>query len=88
MIGARLRLAGHRIKRELHRYYLSKIFSIMASVVIGVRIRDTLCGAKLFRAGPALHSALHRPFLSRWIFDVEILSRLSPLLRAKFNAAA
>jgi dolichyl-phosphate beta-glucosyltransferase len=77
VIGVRLSLTGHRIKRELHRSILSKIFSVLASIVIGVRMRDPKCGAKLFRAGAALQSALHRPFLSKWIFDVEILSRLS-----------
>ncbi|MDX1964729.1 MAG: glycosyltransferase [Pirellulales bacterium] len=77
VIGVRLRLAGHRIKREVHRHWLSRIFARLASATIGVRFTDTQCGAKLFRASPELRTALHRPFLSRWIFDVELLSRLA-----------
>jgi dolichyl-phosphate beta-glucosyltransferase len=39
-------------------------------------VYDTQCGAKFFRATPALSRALDRPFRSRWAFDVELLGRL------------
>jgi hypothetical protein len=37
---------------------------------------DTQCGAKYFRDTPALRAALASPFLSRWVFDIELLGRL------------
>ena len=40
---------------------------------------DTRCGAKLFRVTPRLAQVLQRPFLSRWIFDVEPIARFLQL---------
>jgi hypothetical protein len=44
-------------------------------VALGIRLRHQ-CGAKLFKATPALKSAFERPFSLRWSFDVEFLGRL------------
>jgi dolichyl-phosphate beta-glucosyltransferase len=76
VIGVRMELGGRHIKRELHKTVMNKTFAWLSSVVLGVRFRDPTCGAKLLRASPELRSALHRPFLSRGIFDVELISRL------------
>lgn len=76
VIGVRMELGGRHIKRELHKSVMNKTLSWLSSAVLGVRFRDPTCGAKLLRASPELRSALHRPFLSRGIFDVEFISRL------------
>jgi glycosyltransferase involved in cell wall biosynthesis len=76
VIGVRLELGGRHIKRELHKSVMNKTLAWLSSAVLGVRFRDPTCGAKLLRASPELRSALHRPFLSRGIFDVELISRL------------
>lgn len=82
VIGTRMRLLGHAIERRRSRYLLGRLFAKTASLALGVRVFDTQCGAKLFRVTPRLAELLERPFLTRWIFDVEILARLKLARRA------
>jgi dolichyl-phosphate beta-glucosyltransferase len=78
--GVRLALLGRRIERQPLRRLLGRAFAAAAGLALGHRVCDTQCGAKLLRNGPILAQVLREPFLSRWIFDVEILARLRLLL--------
>ena len=82
VIGTRMNLLGHRIERTTVRRYLGRLFARVASLALGVRIFDTQCGAKLFRVTPRLSRYFSKPFLTRWIFDVEILARMQQAHRA------
>lgn len=75
-VGARVALLGTDIERNAVRHYLGRVFASLASVILRARIYDTQCGAKLFRATPALSAALAQPFISRWAFDIELLGRM------------
>ncbi len=53
----------------------------MANLVLGMRIRDTQCGAKLIDHALA-RQLFETPFLTSWIFDVELFARIETLVGA------
>ena len=75
IIGSRILRLGGDIKRKWYRHYLGRIFATAASTLLNLPVYDTQCGAKLFDS-QTLKNTLDDPFISKWIFDVELFFRM------------
>jgi glycosyltransferase involved in cell wall biosynthesis len=73
-MGARVQMLGKNIKRNLFRHWFSRIIATLICKVLDEPVYDTQCGAKLFTQ-PAAADLFKEKFLSKWLFDVELLAR-------------
>lgn len=84
IMGSRIKLLGSTyINRKLSRHYIGRIFATIVSNMLSLPIYDTQCGAKLLRK-EVVPVLFDQPFLSKWLFDVELLFRL----KKHFNDSA
>ena len=83
VMGARIKLIGNGVKRSLKRHYFGRVFAtIVSQFVLKVAIYDTQCGAKVIDYKTA-KQIFEKPFISKWLFDVELLKRLQKIHNLK-----
>lgn len=81
--GSRVKILGSNIIRSPLRHCLGRIFAVAVAIVLKVKSYDSQCGAKLFRK-EIVDKYFSEPFISRWIFDVELLLRMKNLNMAEY----
>lgn len=74
IFGSRVAGPGVEIDRDPVRNMLGRLFSTCATVALKLDFHDTQCGAKIFSRDLA-SSVFHEPFISRWLFDLELFLR-------------
>lgn len=79
LMGSRVKLLGITdIKRKWYRHYFGRVFATIASSMLKIPVYDTQCGAKMIKSS-VVKELFAAPFISSWLFDVEILFRLKKL---------
>ncbi|UZO82270.1 glycosyltransferase family 2 protein [Aquimarina sp. ERC-38] len=75
VFGSRAKEGTGTIEKDGFRQIISYVINLLIVFIIGLAIKDTQCGAKVFRANlvPVLFK---KQFVSKWLFDVEMFIRL------------
>lgn len=75
IMGSRIKKMGSTIIRYKYRHYFGRIFAtIVSSGILKTPVYDTQCGAKVI-ARDIARQVFEKPFLTRWLFDIELLLR-------------
>jgi len=76
VMGTRISLLGStQINRNKSRHYIGRVFATVVSNMLKLPVYDTQCGAKLIRKDVAA-IIFKDCFISKWLFDVELLFRI------------
>jgi len=75
VFGSRISKLDNTIYRSSFRHYSGRMVASVISNILDVSVYDTQCGCKIFKSDLAL-TVFEKPFISKWLFDVEIFFRI------------
>lgn len=75
IFGSRIKRLESEIKRNFKRHLFGRLFASVTGLIFQLDMYDSQCGAKLFKK-ELLDKCFAEPFISKWIFDVEIILRM------------
>jgi dolichyl-phosphate beta-glucosyltransferase len=76
--GSRKKTEDNIIERNTLRHILGRLYAAFVTSSLGLKVHDTQCGAKIFRASLA-RKVFQQPFIDRWLFDLEVFCRMKKL---------
>lgn len=80
VFGSRIMKIGSVIERNQYRFFIGRIIATFISKILKLKVYDTQCGCKVFTKELSVH-VFKTPFISKWLFDVEIFHRIITLYR-------
>jgi glycosyltransferase involved in cell wall biosynthesis len=75
VFASRILKIGSIVERKFSRFLSGRIIASFISNILDIKVYDTQCGCKVFTKEIAA-LAFKKPFISKWLFDVEIFSRI------------
>lgn len=75
ILASRIKKLGSLIERRWYRHILGRVFATFSNFILEIPVYDSQCGAKIFRK-EIVSVVFERAFITKWIFDVEILVRI------------
>jgi hypothetical protein len=75
VFASRILKIGSIVERKFSRFLSGRIIASFISNILDIKVYDTQCGCKVFTKEIAV-LAFKKPFISKWLFDVEIFSRI------------
>jgi len=75
VFGSRIKKLGSKIERSTFRFLTGRIIATFISRILDLGVYDTQCGVKVFTKELSI-LVFNKPFISKWLFDVEIFFRI------------
>ena len=78
VFGSRISKIDNTIIRSDFRHYSGRFIATIISNLLEIKVYDTQCGCKIIDKSLA-EKILNTPFISKWLFDVELFFRIIKL---------
>ena len=80
--GSRIDRIGAQISKDTLQRVFSKLVNYVIRKILKMNFKDTQCGAKILDKG-VVRMLFDKPFVSKWLFDVEIFKRMQTIYGRK-----